>query len=295
MMRRLLSDRQEEVFLEKMPAPVPAPSPEDRPVIEFRDVSIFFDDLAHPVLDRISFKVYKGEMRIILGPTGSGKSTILRLTIGLLRPDHGQIFLNGHEITAMSEDEILRLRQRIGVVFQEDALFTSLTVAENVAYRLLEQGYALEDVEDEVRRTLRLVGLEHAYGMMPSELSGGMSRRTAIARALVGNPELILYDSPLSGLDPVIGRRISRLAMRLRDLYNVTSIWITQNMDEVRYLASHFYERTDEGKLLFRRESNRFCLINTKILMLAHGRVIFDGADELFWGSHDPRIRQFLP
>ncbi|GBC78224.1 putative phospholipid import ATP-binding protein MlaF [bacterium HR08] len=272
------------------------PSPlVDRPVIEFREVSISFDDPPRRVLDRISFKVCKGEMRILLGPTGSGKSTILRLTIGLLRPDEGQIFLNGQEITAMTEEEILKLRQRIGVVFQEDALFTSLTVAENVAYRLLEQGYALEDVEGEVRRTLRLVGLEHAYGMMPSELSGGMSRRTAIARALVGNPELILYDSPLSGLDPVIGRRISRLAMRLRDLHGVTSMWITQNMDEVRYLASHFYERTTDGRLLFRREGDRFCLINTKILMLAEGRVIFDGTDELFWSARDPHIRQFLP
>jgi len=272
------------------------PSPlADHPVIEFREVSISFDDPPRRVLDRISFKVYKGEMRIILGPTGSGKSTILRLTIGLLRPDEGQIFLNGQEITAMAEEEILKLRQRIGVVFQEDALFTSLTVAENVAYRLLEQGYALEEVEDDVRRTLRLVGLEHAYGMMPSELSGGMSRRTAIARALVGDPEIILYDSPLSGLDPVIGRRISRLAMRLRDLHGVTSMWITQNMDEVRYLASHFYERTTDGRLLFRREGDRFCLINTKILMLAEGRVIFDGADELFWNARDPHIRQFLP
>jgi phospholipid/cholesterol/gamma-HCH transport system ATP-binding protein len=272
-----------------------APPSEGRPVIEFREVSIAFEDPPRRVLDRVSFTVHKGEMRIILGPTGSGKSTILRLTIGLLRPDEGQIFVNGHEITALSEEELLKIRQKIGVVFQEDALFTSMTVAENVAYRLLEQGYALEDVEAEVRRTLRLVGLEHAYGMMPNELSGGMSRRTAIARALVGDPEIILYDSPLAGLDPVIGRRISRLAMRLRDLRGVTSLWITQNMDEVRYLASHFYERTADGKLLFRRESERFCLINTKILMLAQGRVIFDGADELFWNARDPVIRQFLP
>jgi len=272
-----------------------APPSEGRPVIEFREVSISFEDPPRRVLDRVSFTVHKGEMRIILGPTGSGKSTILRLTIGLLRPDEGQIFVNGHEITALSEEELLKIRQKIGVVFQEDALFTSMTVAENVAYRLLEQGYALEDVEAEVRRTLRLVGLEHAYGMMPNELSGGMSRRTAIARALVGDPEIILYDSPLAGLDPVIGRRISRLAMRLRDLRGVTSLWITQNMDEVRYLASHFYERTADGKLLFRRESERFCLINTKILMLAQGRVIFDGADELFWNARDPVIRQFLP
>lgn len=292
MRRGLISDRREE--RENAPQSLLSPAA-DQPVIEFRDVSLSFEDPPRKVLDRISFRVYRGEMRIILGPTGSGKSTILRLTIGLLRPDEGQIFLNGQEITAMREEEILGLRQRIGVVFQEDALFTSLTVAENVAYRLLEQGYALDEVEEEVRRTLRLVGLEHAYGMMPSELSGGMSRRTAIARALVGDPEIILYDSPLSGLDPVIGRRISRLAMRLRDLHGVTSLWITQNMDEVRYLASHFYERTPTGKLLFRKESDRFCLINTKILMLAEGRVIFDGADELFWNARDPQIRQFLP
>ncbi|GBC81734.1 putative phospholipid import ATP-binding protein MlaF [bacterium HR10] len=294
MMRSLFLGRHDIATQDTGSAGPPSPLA-DRPVIEFREVSISFDDPPRRVLDRISFKVYKGEMRIILGPTGSGKSTILRLTIGLLRPDEGQIFLNGQEITAMTEEEILQLRQRIGVVFQEDALFTSLTVAENVAYRLLEQGYALEDVEDDVRRTLRLVGLEHAYGMMPSELSGGMSRRTAIARALVGDPEIILYDSPLSGLDPVIGRRISRLAMRLRDLHGVTSMWITQNMDEVRYLASHFYERTTDGRLLFRREGDQFCLINTKILMLAEGRVIFDGADELFWNARDPHIRQFLP
>ncbi|MCS6816842.1 MAG: ATP-binding cassette domain-containing protein [Blastocatellia bacterium] len=288
MMERLLSDRRNAM---KTP---PSPS-EDHPVLEFREVSIAFDDPPRRVLDRVSFKVYKGEMRIILGPTGSGKSTILRLAIGLLRPDEGQIFVNGQEITALPEEALLKIRQKIGVVFQEDALFTSLTVAENVAYRLLEQGYALEDVEAEVRRTLRWVGLEHAYGMMPNELSGGMSRRTAIARALVGDPEIILYDSPLAGLDPVIGRRISRLVMRLRDLQGVTSLWITQNMDEVRYLASHFYERTADGKLLFRRESERFCLINTKILMLAEGRVIFDGTDEFFWSARDPMIRQFLP
>lgn len=260
--------------------------------IEFRHVSITFEE--RPVLQDITFSVMRGEMLLIVGLTGSGKSTILRLAIGLLRPDDGQIFLNGHEITRMSESDILKLRRRIGVVFQEDALFTSLTVAENVAYRLLEEGYSLEEVEDQVRATLRMVGLEHAYAMMPSELSGGMSRRTAIARALVGSPEIIFYDSPLSGLDPVIGRRISRLAMRLRDLHHVTSLWITQNMDEVRYLCSHLYQRTPEGKIIFRRESDDFCLTNTKILVLSEGRIVFHGPDELFWTSPDPHVRSFL-
>lgn len=260
--------------------------------IEFRHVSITFED--RPVLQDINFTVTRGEMLLILGLTGSGKSTILRLAIGLLRPDEGQIFLNGHEITRMSESDILKLRRRIGVVFQEDALFTSLTVAENVAYRLLEEGYSLQEVEDEVRATLRMVGLEHAYAMMPSELSGGMSRRTAIARALVGSPEIIFYDSPLSGLDPVIGRRISRLAMRLRDLHQVTSLWITQNMDEVRYLCSHLYQKAPDGKVIFRRESDDFCLTNTKILVLSEGRIVFYGPDELFWTSRDPHVRSYL-
>jgi len=264
------------------------------PAIEFRNVSISFNDPPRHVLENVSFTVPKGEMRIILGATGSGKSTILRLAIGLLRPDEGQIFLDGHEITSMREPDVLKLRRRVGVVFQEDALFTSMTVAENVGYRLLEQGYSLEAVEAEIRNTLRMVGLERAFYMMPSELSGGMSRRTAVARALAGNPEIILYDSPLSGLDPVIGRRISRIAIRLRDLNRVTSLWVTQNMDEVRYLASHFYDRTKEGTLVLRKESDRFCLINTKILMLAHGRIVFDGPDELFWSSAEEYIRQFL-
>ncbi len=260
--------------------------------IEFRHVSITFEE--KPVLQDISFAVTKGEMLIILGLTGSGKSTILRLAIGLLRPDDGQIFLDGHEITRMRESNILALRRRIGVVFQEDALFTSMTVAENVAYRLLEEGHTLEEVEDQVRATLRMVGLEHAYSMMPSELSGGMSRRTAIARALIGKPEIIFYDSPLSGLDPVIGRRISRLAMRLRDLHQVTSLWITQNMDEVRYLCSHLYQKMPDGRVIFRRESDDFCLTNTQILVLSEGRIVFHGPDELFWTSSDPQVRSFL-
>lgn len=264
------------------------------PAIEFRNVSISFDDPPRQVLDNVSFVVRRGEMRLILGLTGSGKSTILRLAIGLLKPDEGQIFLKGHEITNMTEDEILKLRRYIGVVFQEDALFTSMSVAENVAYRLLEQGYSFEEVADQARKTLRMVGLEHAFSMMPAELSGGMSRRTALARALIGTPEIILYDSPLSGLDPVIGRRVSRIALRLRDLHGVTSLWVTQNMDEVRYLASHFYERTPDGRTFFRKESDQVCLTNTNLLMLAHGRVVFDGADEQFWSSTDEQIKQFL-
>lgn len=271
------------------------PASEDKtgaaPAIEFRDVSIGFDD--QPVLDRVSFVVPRGEMRIILGKVSSGKSTILKLAIGLLRPDEGQIFLDGEEITSLPETRLFDKRRRIGVVFQADALFTSMSVAENVAYRLLEQGKDLDEVEDEVRHTLRLVGLEHALYMMPSELSGGMSRRTALARGLVGHPEMILYDSPCSGLDPVIVRHILRVVMRIRDVERVTSLYVTQNMDEVKYLSSGYFVVVD-GRSVFHRERGDFLISNSRILMLSGGKLIFDEPDEMFWSSRDPEIRQFL-
>jgi phospholipid/cholesterol/gamma-HCH transport system ATP-binding protein len=263
-----------------------------KPAIEFRDVSLMFEDT--PVLDRVSFTVPPGELRIVLGLAGSGKSTLLRLAIGLLKPDEGQIFLNGQEITTMPEAELIEMRKEIGVVFQEDALFTSVSVLENVGYRLLERGEDLERVEQEVRKVLRLVGLEHAIEMMPSELSGGMSRRTAVARALVGAPKLVLYDSPCSGLDPVTEKKILRLVMQLRDLNATTSMYVTQNMDEVQYLCTGMYERSRDGHVRFRKEKNEFCLFNTKILMLSEGRVIFDAADELFWQAEQTGIREFL-
>jgi phospholipid/cholesterol/gamma-HCH transport system ATP-binding protein len=261
------------------------------PAIEFRDVTISFDDRV--VLNRINFTVPRGEMRIILGASNSGKSTILKLAIGLLKPDSGLIFIDDQEITSMSEEELFALRQKMGVVFQTDALF-SMSVAENVAYRLLQQGKSLEEAEEEVRRVLSVVGLEHAYDLMPNELSGGMSRRTAIARALVGSPEMMLYDSPCSGLDPIVSRRIMRAILRLRDLGGVTSLYVTQNLDEVRYLCSRFYDSgTDESPLL-RKEKSDFCLVNTRILMLADGEIIFDDQDEMFWNVTDEKIQRFL-
>ncbi len=262
------------------------------PAIEFRHVSIRFEDA--PVLDDVSFVVPPGEMRIILGLVGSGKSTILRLAVGLLKPDEGQIFIEGQEITAMPESELFQLRKQIGVVFQEDALFTSLPVWENVGYRLLEQGEDPEVVREKVRRVLRLIDMEHAIDMMPAELSGGMSRRTAVARALVGNPRIALYDSPCAGLDPVTERKILRLIMQLRDLNGTTSLYVTQKMDEVRYLCSGMYERTPDGKVRFRKESEGFCLYNTKILLLSRGRIVIEAPDELFWKSSLPVVREFL-
>lgn len=262
------------------------------PILEFRHVFMRFDD--NVVLDGVSFTVFRGEMRIILGLAGSGKSTILRLAIGLLKPDEGQIFINGQEISSLPESELFRLRKQIGVVFQEDALFTSLRVWENVGYRLLEQGEEIEDVKEQVRKVMRLVNMEHAIDMMPSELSGGMSRRTAVARALIGQPKIIHYDSPCSGLDPVTERKILRLIMQLRDINHTTSLYVTQNMDEVQYLCSGMYDRTADGRIGFKKESDGFCLINTKLLLLSQGRIVVEAPDELFWNSPQKVVREFL-
>ena len=259
--------------------------------LDFRDVSISFDDRS--VLDCISFTVPHGEMRIIVGPSNSGKSTLLKLAIGLLRPDAGQIWLRGREIASLPEEDLFDLRQQIGVVFQTDALF-SMSVADNVAYRLNQLGWEADQIEGEVRRVLRIVGLEHAYDLMPEELSGGMSRRTAVARAIAGSPEMVLYDSPCSGLDPIVSRRIMRAVLRLRDIYGVTSLYVTQNLDEVRYLCSRFYETRPGSEPVLRKEANDVCVANTRILMLTDGKIIFDEPDELFWAMNDERIQRYL-
>lgn len=259
--------------------------------IEFRDVSIAFDDRV--LLDRISFRVPYGGMKIIVGPSNCGKSTIIKMTIGLLKPDSGQIFLEGQEITSMPEEELLTLRNKVGMVMQSDALF-SMSVAENLAYRLPQQGWTDEEIESEVHRVLQIVGLDQADDLMPDQLSGGMSRRTAVARALAGSPEIMLYDSPCSGLDPIISRRMMRETIRQRDIDNVSSIYVTQNLDEVRYLCSHLYETSPSGEPVLRQEDHAFCLTNTEVLMLSDGHIIFDGKDETFWDSVNEKIKQFL-
>ena len=170
------------------------------PAIEFRDVHLSFDD--KKILDGISFKVMRGETKIILGRSGGGKSTTIRLLLGLLKPDAGQILVDGVDITHYSEPEMMDVRYKMGMVFQEGALFDSLSVYDNVAYRLHEQGIIEEEIEPEVRRMLQFVDLEDAIEKMPSELSGGMRRRVGIARALVGDPKIVMFDEPTAGLDP---------------------------------------------------------------------------------------------
>jgi phospholipid/cholesterol/gamma-HCH transport system ATP-binding protein len=262
------------------------------PAIEFRDVHLAFDD--RKVLDGLSFKVMKGETKIILGGSGCGKSTTIKLVLGLLKPDSGQVLVDGEDITDYDEPQMMRVRKKIGMIFQEGALFDSLSVYDNVAFKLHEQGVPEEEVEPEVRRMLRFVNMEDAIDKMPIELSGGMRRRVGIARALVGDPKIVMFDEPTAGLDPPTARTICELAMKLRDLEDVSSIFVTHEMNNLDYLCSEYAVVNDAGEVVFEKEGERLCLINTKCLMLREGRVIFSGTDETLRKSQDPYIHKFL-
>ncbi|HEY6189854.1 MAG TPA: ATP-binding cassette domain-containing protein [Pyrinomonadaceae bacterium] len=262
------------------------------PAIEFRDVHLGFAD--RKVLDGLSFKVMKGETKIILGGSGCGKSTTIKLVLGLLKPDSGQILVDGEDITNYDEEQMMVVRKKIGMIFQEGALFDSLSVYDNVAFRLHEQGVPEEEVEPEVRRMLRFVNLEDAIDKMPIELSGGMRRRVGIARALVGDPKIVMFDEPTAGLDPPTARTICELAMKLRDLEDVSSIFVTHEMNNLDYLSSEYAVVNEAGEVVFEREGERLCLINTKVLMMREGRVIFSGTDETLRKAEDPYINKFL-
>jgi phospholipid/cholesterol/gamma-HCH transport system ATP-binding protein len=267
---------------------------EDRalPAIEFQDVHLSFD--GRKILDGLSFKVMKGECKIILGGSGGGKSTTIKLVLGLLKPDSGRIIVNGEDITDYSEHEMMHVRKRFGMIFQEGALFDSISVYDNVAYRLHEQGVPEDEVEQEVRRMLRFVNLEDAIDKMPAELSGGMRRRVGIARALVGGPEIVMFDEPTAGLDPPTARTICELAIKLRDLEDVSSIFVTHEMNNIEYITGEYAAVGEDGEVMFEPEGEKLCLINTKILMLRDGNIIFSGTDEQIKKTDDPYIKKFL-
>jgi phospholipid/cholesterol/gamma-HCH transport system ATP-binding protein len=262
------------------------------PAIEFRSVYFSFDD--QKVLDDVSFTVEKGEIKIILSGSGGGKSTILKLILGLLKPDAGQIFVDGEEITSFDETEMQRVRDKIGMVFQEGALFDSLSVYDNIGYRLHERGVPEEDVEREVRLLLRFVNLEDEMDKLPNELSGGMQKRVSLARALVGDPKIVLFDEPTAALDPPTAATICELVIKLRDLEDVSSILVTHEMDVVKYITSAYAVVGDEGKISVKDEGDKLCLTNTSILMLRKARVIFSGVEEELVKSEDPYIQEFI-
>src|SRR6266704_2245368 len=262
------------------------------PAIEFRNLHLAYDDRV--VLDNFSFKVMKGESKIILGGSGCGKSTTIKLVLGLVKPDRGQILVDGEDVTNYTEAQMMRVRKKIGMIFQEGALFDSLSVYENVAFKLQEQGVPEDEVESEVRRMLRFVNLEDAIDKMPSELSGGMRRRVGIARALVGDPKIVMFDEPTAGLDPPTARTICELAMKLRDLEDVSSIFVTHEMNNLDYLTSEYAVVNEAGEVIFEKEGEKLCLINSKVLMIRNGAIIFSGTDETLRNADDPYIQKFL-
>ena len=262
------------------------------PRIEFRNVSLAYDDQV--VLDNLSFVVWPAELKLMLGESGGGKSTVIKLTLGLEKPDAGEILIDGEEITGLSEEELQYVRDKMGVVFQEGALFDSLTVFENVAFRLREHGVPEDEIEREVMGILKFVRLQGAADKLPSELSGGMKRRVAIARAVVDEPQIVLFDEPTTGLDPPTARTICELGLKLRDVRSVSSIWVTHRIEDVRILASKHARVGPGHRTQIEDEGERFCLANTRVVMLHHGRIIFEGPDELFWKSNNPVIRDFV-
>jgi phospholipid/cholesterol/gamma-HCH transport system ATP-binding protein len=259
--------------------------------IAFEDVSLAFED--KPVLDGISFRLPKGETKAIFGVAGSGKSTILKLTLGLLKPDAGRIYALGEEITRMPEDQLFDLRRKIGMVFQESALFDSLTVRENVAFRLLEEGNVSEkEVDQRVREALSFVELERTVDMFPSELSGGMRRRVAIARAIITGPELLLYDSPTGGLDPVTSTTIVQLIVKQRDVYKTSSLLVTHRLQDAFIMATHCFDRkTNQMQPLPPGARGE---VPVGFLILRDGKIIFDGDAHELAHSRDEYIREYI-
>ncbi len=260
------------------------------PVIHFEDVAIAFD---HPVLEGISFQLRKGETKILMGVSGTGKTLILKLTLGLLKPDSGKIIVCGQEVTSMREEELFELRRSIGMVFQESALFDSLNVEENVAYRLIEEtGEVTEEIHERVLEALRFVELEHTVFLFPSELSGGMRRRVGIARAIITQPEVLLYDSPTGGLDPVTSNTIIELIVKQRDLYRTSSLMVTHRLQDAFTMASHYFDREQNKMVPLDGDNSRNT--NTTFLILRDGKIIFEGTAPELLKNHDPYIREYL-
>ncbi|TAN22168.1 MAG: ATP-binding cassette domain-containing protein [Acidobacteria bacterium] len=264
-----------------MPLPQPI-------LIEFDRVGISFDH--QPVLEDVSFQVRRGETKVLLGETGAGKSVALKLALGLLRPDTGVVEVLGERVSSLPEEQLFALRRRIGMVFQESALFDSLTVRENVAYRLNEEGQLDADaIEARVRACLAMVDLEEAIDKMPAELSGGMQRRVSIARALSTEPEVMLYDSPTGGLDPITATNIMEQIIKLRDVNRVTALLVTHRLQDGFLMATHRWDR-ERNQLVWAPDHDAA----TSFLVLHEHHIIFNGAADALLASSDPYLRHFL-
>jgi phospholipid/cholesterol/gamma-HCH transport system ATP-binding protein len=263
----------------------------DGPAVEFEHVSLSFDD--NVVLRDVSFSVPVAKMTILIGASGAGKSVVLKLILGLLKPDAGAIRVNGNRIDTMTEEQLLKVRDDIGMLFQESALFDSLTVAENVGYKLYEEtDMPMDEVRGRIEEVLRFIGLEGHIDRMPSELSGGQRRRVAIARAMAARPRLLLFDEPTSGLDPITAKTVDAEIIKLRDLQHVTSILVTHQLQDAFYVATHeARDRNGQIDIVPARESKGD---EARFIMLKDGRVFFEGHAGELHASTDPYIEAYL-
>jgi len=269
---------------------MPDQTPQDV-VIAFDEVSLAFDD--NVILDRVSFHLRAGQAKVVLGGSGVGKSTVLRLVLGLLRPDGRAIYVNGARVDQLSEDDLMPVRDQLGMVFQEGALFDSLTVRENVGYKLFEgTKIPIPEVDARVQEVLGFVGLSDYGARMPSELSGGQRRRVAIARAMTARPKTLLYDEPTTGLDPITALTIDDEIIKLRDLEEVTTLLVTHQLRDAFYIASHMAVMHDGRLRILPATPEK--LAETEFVMLKDSRVHFEGQLPELRESRDPYLRAFL-
>ncbi|OLB88731.1 MAG: hypothetical protein AUI12_04160 [Acidobacteria bacterium 13_2_20CM_2_57_6] len=265
------------------------------PAITFQDVWVGFDE--GQVLRGVTFQVHERETLILLGETGTGKTLTLKMAAGLLTPNSGSVIVLGNEISEMSEKELLPFRRKIGFVFQEGALFDSMSVGENVAYRLREDRVAEEEIEPRVLEVLRFIELEHTVDMLPSELSGGMRRRVSIARALINQPPIMLYDSPTAGLDPVTSQTIITLILRLRDVYGVTALLATHRLQDGFALANFHFDPVTKRVVPNAQNGNAAAAANaarTRFLVYRDGGIYFEGEPGEIARSEDTYLKRFL-
>jgi len=259
--------------------------------IVFDDVAISFDDVV--VLDGVSFELKRGETKAIFGVAGAGKTTLLKLAMGLTKPDRGHIWVLGEDVTAMREEDLFELRRKVGMVFQESALFDSMTVRDNVAFRLIEEhNVPPDEIEQRVREVLRFVELERTIDMLPSELSGGMRRRVSIARAIITQPEVILYDSPTGGLDPITSTTIVELIVKQRDVYKTSSLLVTHRLQDAFTMATSYFDvKANEMKPLAPGSTTD---VKTSFVILKDGKIIFDGDAAALTSTRDEYIKEYI-
>lgn len=263
-------------------------------VLRFDHVSLYFDET--PALDNVSFEIFEGETRIVLGASGSGKTVLLKTALGLLKPDAGRVLVFGRDVTELREVELFDIRAGMGVLFQEGGLFDSLTIEENVAYPLLNQKvlrFPASEVRRRVEDALRFVELEHTLGKFPSELSGGMRRRVGIARAVVTEPPLVLYDSPTAGLDPITAYTIIALIIKERDLRNATTAIVTHRYQDGAWMADFRYN-PKSGRLEPAGTNGRGLESPTKFMVLEEGRVVFEGTRAELEACREPYVAKFV-